>query len=69
MPITERTLEADLEILTDFFRKWRSCPNMEKMANSKIEATFNEGQLQPNFHPVYLGHTLDGSPTHNGNVT
>lgn len=67
---TERILTDDLITLGNFFHAWRLKPNTSKtvasffhlnnkLASAQLSITFNGDVLNHNFHPKYLGITLD----------
>jgi hypothetical protein len=62
----ENNLESDLEVLNQFFCRWRLQPNPTKTemcvfhltnqdANRKLEITFDSTEIQHVNHPKYLG--------------
>jgi len=68
----EIALSEDLKIMSDYFRKWRLCPNPLKSEVScfhltnnqkhrQLKVSFNGTILKHNFYPTYLGVTLDTS--------
>lgn len=70
----EINLEADLEVLNQFFRCWRLQPNPAKTemcvfhltnqdANRELKIKFDNTDIQHVSHPKYLGVTLDRSLT------
>lgn len=70
MEETEKTLTDDLNILKDYFRKWRLQPNANKtevtcfhlnnrLARRELNVRFGNGLLRHNRYPKYLGVTLD----------
>jgi Reverse transcriptase (RNA-dependent DNA polymerase)/Endonuclease-reverse transcriptase len=72
----ESCLEADLDILKEYFERWRLQPNPSKTescvfhlsnhdANRTLNINFNGTQIQHVNHPKYLGVTLDRSLTYN----
>jgi len=67
---TERVLKNDLITLGNYFHVWRLKPNTRKteascfhlnnkLASVQLNITFNRDVLNHNFHPQYLGTTLD----------
>jgi hypothetical protein len=76
----ETTLEADLDKLDEFFRRWRLQPNPSNTescvfhlntneANRQLEVRFADTEIQHVEHPKYLGVTLDRSLTYNAHLT
>jgi hypothetical protein len=76
----ETTLEADLEKLDEFFRRWRLQPNPSKTescvfhlntyeANRQLNVRFSGTEIQHVEHPKYLGVTLDRTLTYNAHLT
>ena len=72
----EMDLKDDVQVMVDYFTKWRLCPNPQKtevscfhLNNQKkkqeLHVEMNGLQLKHNFNPVYLGVTLDTSLTYN----
>lgn len=70
----EDLLAADLEVLNQYYKRWRLCPNPSKtevssfhlnnrLANTELKVIFCEEQLRYNPFPKYLGITLDRSLT------
>jgi hypothetical protein len=76
----ETTLEADLDKLDEFFRRWRLQPNPSKTescvfhlnrheANRQLDMKFTGTEIQHMEHPKYLGATLDCTLTYNAHLT
>ena len=76
----EASLEADLERLNGYFRRWRLQPNPIKTetcvfhlsthdANRMLNINFADTPIQHVDHPKYLGVTLDRSLTYNTHLT
>lgn len=72
MEVAEVTLEKDLELLDDYFFRWRLCPSAlktevacfhlcNKLANKELRVKFRDKFLRHNLFPKYLGITLDRS--------
>jgi hypothetical protein len=76
----ETTLEADLDKLDEFFRRWRLQPNPSKTescvfrlntyeANRQLNVRFAGTEIQHVEHSKYLGLTLDRTLTYNAHLT
>jgi Reverse transcriptase (RNA-dependent DNA polymerase) len=76
---TEVTLTEDLAVLKDYFRTWKLKPNpaktevacfhlSNKLANYRLDVSFDGVQLRHNEHPQYLGVTLDRSLTFKSHI-
>ncbi|KAI5728797.1 hypothetical protein M8J77_021293 [Diaphorina citri] len=70
MSNTEAVLTNDLQTMGTYFRKWRLKPNPSKteatcfhltnsLASAKLKIHFEGQIINHNFHPKYLGMTLD----------
>src|SRR6195952_2869994 len=70
----ETTLNRDIQIMVQYFRNWRLCPNPNKSEVScfhlynrekdkELHVMMEETRLNHSFSPVYLGVTLDTSLT------
>jgi hypothetical protein len=73
-------MEADLDKLDEFFRRWRLQPNTSKTescvfhlntheANRQLDVRFTGTEIQHVEHPKYLGVTLDRTLTYNAHLT
>jgi hypothetical protein len=68
----ETTLEADLDKLDEFFRRWReSCVYQLNTheANRQLDVRFTSTEIQHVEHPKYLGASLDRTFTYNAHLT
>ena len=76
----EASLSADLDILSDYFRKWRLTPSTAKtetccfhlnnrLASTSLKVTLNGTVLRHNHNPKYLGVTLDRTLSFNKHLT
>jgi Reverse transcriptase (RNA-dependent DNA polymerase) len=75
-PECATNLEADLERLNGYFRRWRFQPNPAKtetcvfhLSSHDANRMLNDTQIQHVDHPKYLGVTLDRSLTYNTHLT
>jgi hypothetical protein len=75
----ENTLSNDLKIMSQYFVNWRLCPNPTKtevscfhlnnmQKNKELHVTLNDTLLKHNFHPTYLGVTLDNHLLYNKHI-
>jgi len=66
----EQVLNSDLQVLSEYFTRWKLRPNTNKtevstfhlnnkQANDTLNVMFNEHNVKHNTHPKYLGVTLD----------
>jgi hypothetical protein len=76
----ETTLEADLDKLDEFFRRWRLQPNPSTTescvfdlntheANRQLDMRFTGTEIQHVEHSKYLGVTLDRTLTYKAHLT
>jgi hypothetical protein len=76
----ETTLEADLDKLDEFFRRWRLQPNPSKTescvfhlstheTNRQLDVRFTGTEIQHVDHPKNLGVTLDRALPYNAHLT
>src|SRR5436190_788387 len=76
---TEQVLTSDLAILSDYFKTWKLQPNPAKtevslfhlnnrLANYKLNISFDGTPLTDNKFPKYLGVTLDRSLTYRTHI-